>query len=49
MPQMLWKSLNNVFTEDDLIGTLTSKTLTEYKNLILPCDISYSWVKKNLM
>jgi hypothetical protein len=45
--KMLWESLN--VTEDDLIGTLTSKTLTEYKNKTLPCEISYNWVKKNLM
>ncbi len=44
---MLWESLN--VTEDNLIGTLTSKTLSKYKNLTLPCEISYGWVKENLM
>lgn len=44
---MLWESLN--VTEDNLIGTLSSKTLSKYKKLILPCEISYGWVKENLM
>jgi hypothetical protein len=44
---MLWESLN--VTEDNLIGTLSSKDCKTYKNLILPCEIYYGWVKENLM
>jgi hypothetical protein len=47
--KMLWESLNNVITEDNLIGTLSSKTLSKYKNKYLPCEISYGWIKENLM
>jgi hypothetical protein len=46
--KMLWESLN-ITKEDDLIGSLTSKTLSKYKKLILPCEISYGWVKENIL